>query len=109
MCYLPGGFHSLPDAEVDQNPDHHQTQHELPVELSGFVQTRRDVQNFVSAQRKRAVSIRNSTEPRTSLSSQRRTHSQNSMMGERASPSSEQVMLLLPTVMLAKLAFLHSW
>lgn len=48
--YLPSRFDSLPDAEVNQNPDDHQTQHELPVNGSSVVQTRRDVQHLVPAQ-----------------------------------------------------------
>ncbi|MEQ2269016.1 hypothetical protein XENORESO_020689 [Xenotaenia resolanae] len=41
---------TIKDAEVNQNPDSHQTQHQLPVDLSRFIQTRRDVQHFVPAQ-----------------------------------------------------------
>lgn len=48
--HLPGGLDSLPDTEVNQDPDSHQTQHHLPVDLTRFIQTRRDVQNFVSAE-----------------------------------------------------------
>lgn len=50
FSYLAGGFDSLPDAEIDQNPDGHQAQDELPVELAGLVQTWGDVQHLVSAQ-----------------------------------------------------------
>lgn len=51
--YLSGGFDSLPDTEVNQNPDGHQTQHELPVHPSGFIQTRGDVQYLVPAHTER--------------------------------------------------------
>lgn len=51
LKYLPRRFDSLPDTEVNHHPDGHQTQHELPVELSGLVQTRGDVQHLVPAQR----------------------------------------------------------
>lgn len=50
MRYLSCRFDSLPDAEVNHNPDGHQTQHELPVNGSGVVQTGRDVQHLVPAQ-----------------------------------------------------------
>lgn len=56
--YLPRGFDSLPDTEVNHNPDGHQTQHELPVELSRFIQTRRDVQHLVPVQREEDVHIK---------------------------------------------------
>lgn len=50
FSYLARGFDSFPDAEIDQNPDGHQAQDELPVELARLVQTWGDVQHLVSAQ-----------------------------------------------------------
>lgn len=50
FSYLAGGLDSFPDAEIDQNPDSHQAQDELPVKLTGLVQTWGDVQHLVSAQ-----------------------------------------------------------
>ena len=57
VCYLPGGFDSLPDAEVNHHPDGHQTQRELPVHFSRFIQTRGDVQHLVPAQRDREDNV----------------------------------------------------
>lgn len=81
--YLSGGFDSLPDTEVNQNPDGHQTQHELPVHPSGFIQTRGDVQYLVPAHRERDrtfISIQQQSESRSVFSS----HSGSSWIKTRA-------------------------